>query len=102
MIPLDYFLVLSALLFSIGIYAAISRRSAILILMAVEIMLNAATINFVAFSAYSTPFNPAGQVFTLISIAIAAAEAGVGLAIMLALYGAHRSIEMQDITELKY
>ncbi|MFQ5761578.1 MAG: NADH-quinone oxidoreductase subunit NuoK [Candidatus Bathyarchaeia archaeon] len=100
--PLDYVLILSALLFSVGVYAALTRRSAILVLMAIEIMLNAANINFVAFSMYSSPFNPAGQAFAVVSIAIAAAEAGVGLAIMLSLYKRHQTIELPDVKELKY
>lgn len=86
MIPLSAYLVLSALLFCIGMYGVLTRRNAIVTLMSIDIMLNSANINFVAFSAYSSPFDLSGQVFALLAIVTAAAEVAVGLAILLVVY----------------
>jgi NADH-quinone oxidoreductase subunit K len=85
-IPLSAYLVLSALLFCIGMYGVLTRRNAIVTLMSIDIMLNSANINFVAFSAYSSPFDLSGQVFALLAIVTAAAEVAVGLAILLVVY----------------
>src|SRR5205807_2036261 len=76
-IPLQYELLLSAALFCIGLYGILARRNGIIVLMSIEILLNASILNFVAFSSYSG--NPSGQVFALLGIAVAAAEAAVGL-----------------------
>ena len=90
MIPIEYWLVFSSLLFSIGAYGVLTRRNAIVVLMCIEIMLNSANINLVMFSSYHSVLHidkdPSGQVFTLFSIAIAAAEVAVGLAILLSVY----------------
>lgn len=102
MIPLNYALILSALLLSIGIYGVVAKRSAVMVLMAIELMLNAVNINFVAFSAYRVPYNPAGQIFAVFTIAVGAAEIGVGLALLLALYKTYKTVEVQDIKELKW
>jgi NADH:ubiquinone oxidoreductase subunit K len=92
---LNQFLILSAFLFCTGIYGVLARRNGVLVLMSVELMLNAVNINLVAFSAFNR--NVAGQVFALFVIAIAAAEVGVGLAIVLLIYRNRRSI---DVTEM--
>ena len=102
MIPLSAYLVLSAMLFCIGLYGVLTRRSAIVTLMSIDIMLNAANINFVAFSAYSSPFELSGQVFTVLSIVIAAAETAVGLAIMLAVYRLKGRMNVRLLKELKW
>ena len=100
MIPIEYFLALSAILFSLGAYGALTRRNTIVVLMSIEIMLNAANLNFVAFSSY---FNDVrGQVFALFSIAIAAAEVAVGLAILLNLMKTRETIDLQEIHILRW
>lgn len=100
MIPLSYYLTLSAILFSIGIYGVLTKRNAIIVLMSIEIMLNATNINFVAFSSYSA--NLSGWVFALFSIAIAAAEVAVGLAIFLSLYKTRGTIDVKEIKLLRW
>jgi NADH-quinone oxidoreductase subunit K len=100
MIPIEYFLVLSAGLFAIGAFGVLTRKNAIVVLMCIEIMLNAANINFVSFAVYYGDI--AGQVFALFSIAIAAAEVAVGLAILLNLQKLQDTIELQDINQLRW
>jgi NADH-quinone oxidoreductase subunit K len=100
MIPLIYYLTLSAILFSIGAYGVISRRNPIRILMAIEIMINAANINLAAFSAYN--FDIAGQVLVTFSIGVAAAEAAVGLAIFLAIYRLYETAEVEKISFMRW
>ncbi len=100
MIPIEYFLGLSAILFVIGAYGVLTRRNAIVVLMSVEIMLNAANINFVAFSSYFNNVN--GQVFALFSIAVAAAEVAVGLAILLNLYKTRDTITLDELNLLRW
>ncbi len=103
MIPVEYELVLSASLFCIGLYGIMVRKNAIIVLMSIEIILNAAILNFVAFSAYAQPRgDPAGQVFALLAIAIAAGEAAVGLAIFLSLYQTHGTVELDKIRLLRW
>ena len=99
MVPLENYLVLSAIIFSLGVYGVLARRSAILILMSVELMLNAVNINFIAFSAYLR--SVAGDVFALFVITIAAAEVGVGLAIVLLIYRNLRSPDLDHLEQLK-
>ncbi len=96
---LTQFLLLSAALFSIGVYGVIARRNGVAVLMSIELVLNAVNINLVAFSAYGQ--NLAGQVFALFVIAIAAAEVGVGLAIVLAIFRNRRSIDLDDVDLMK-
>ena len=98
------FLLLSAILFGIGIYGLVTKRNALRLLFAVEIMINAANLNFVAFSQYapffqsSLPANGVGQTFVLFSIALAAAEAAVILAIVVVAFRLHQDV---DVSELK-
>ncbi len=103
MIPVEYELILSTALFCIGLYGIMARKNAIIVLMSIEIILNAAILNFVAFSSYTPPSgDPAGQVFALLAIAIAAAEAAVGLAIFLTLYQSHGTVELDKIRLLRW
>ncbi|MBU0496260.1 MAG: NADH-quinone oxidoreductase subunit NuoK [Chloroflexi bacterium] len=99
--PLNWYLLLAAALFCIGIYAALSRRNAIGILMGVELMLNAVNINLVAFWRYITPQQLTGQVFVLFIIAIAAAEAVVGLALVISLYRRRETIFADEVDLLQ-
>ena len=96
---LNQFLLLSAILFSIGVYGVIARRNGVAILMSIELILNAVNINLVAFSAWRADL--AGQVFALFVIAIAAAEVGVGLAIVLAIYRNRRSVDLDELDLMK-
>ncbi len=100
MIPAEYLAGLGAILFCIGLIGVFTRANAIIVLMCVEIMLNAVNLNFVAGALHHGDVT--GWVFTAIAIAIAAAEVAVGLAIFLALYGEHESISLDDITNLKH
>ncbi len=93
------FLLLGAVLFSIGVYGVIARRNAVLVLMSVEIVLTAVNLNLIAFSLMND--NQDGQVFALFVLAIAAAEAGVGLAMVLMVYRSRRSISLDELSEMK-
>jgi len=96
---LNYFLILSAFLFCVGVYGVLARRNGVLVLMSVELMLNAVNINLVAFSALRGGVG--GQVFALFVITIAAAEVGVGLAIVLLIYRNLRSPDLDNVDQLK-
>jgi NADH:ubiquinone oxidoreductase subunit K len=96
---LSQFLLLAAVLFCIGIYGVLARRNAVLVLMSIELMLNAVNINLVAFGAFR--HNVIGQVFALFIIAIAAAEVGVGLAIVLLIYRNRTSIDLDEVDLMK-
>ena len=97
--PITQFLVLSAFLFCVGIYGVLARRNGVLVLMSVELMLNAVNINLVAFSARLG--DVAGQVFALFVITIAAAEVGVGLAIVLLIYRNKVDVNVDEIDLMK-
>lgn len=97
MIPLHYYLIVAAMLFSIGLAGALIRRNAIMVLVGIELMLNAANLNFIAFWRYSpNPEGNQGVMFAIFSIAIAAAEAAVGLALIIALYRHYRSTDVAE------
>jgi NADH:ubiquinone oxidoreductase subunit K len=96
---LNQFLLLGAVLFCIGVYGAIARRNAVLVLMSIELILNSVNINLVAFGAMHE--SVAGAVFALFVIAIAAAEVGVGLAIVLLIYRNRKSVDLDDMAEMK-
>lgn len=102
MIPLQSFLVLSALLFGIGFYGVLARRSAILILISVEIMLAAVAINFIAFATYRDPDAFSGLVFALFVITVAAAEVGLALGIVLRLFRERRTANVDEANSLKW
>ena len=95
----NQFLFLGAILFCIGVYGVLARRNAVLILMSIELILNAVNINLVAFGAMW--HNISGQVFALFVIAVAAAEVGVGLALVLLIYRNRQSIDVNDVDLLK-
>lgn len=93
------FLLLSAVLFSIGVFGVIARRNAVMVLMSIELILNAVSLNLVAFSLMWG--NADGQAFALFVIAVAAAEVGVGLAMVLMIYRNRRSIALDELSEMK-
>lgn len=97
---LVYPLALASLLFSIGMYGVLARRNAVLVLMSIEIMLNAVNINFVAFNAYLQDNLLQGQIFALFVITVAAAEVGVGLAIVLLIFRNREAIDIDSMQEL--
>jgi NADH:ubiquinone oxidoreductase subunit K len=102
MITLQHYLILSAALFSIGLGGALSRRNAIVVLLGIELMLNAANLNFIVFWRFSAnPAPLAGVLFALFSIAIAAAEAAVGLALIIAIYRHYHTTNLDKIDSLK-
>ncbi len=101
MIPLSWFLAVAALLFIIGFYGVLSRRNAIAILMGIELMLNAVNINVLAFWRFTQPENPAGLVWAIIVITVAAAEAAVGLALFIALYRLRTTVNIDEVDLLK-
>lgn len=99
---LPHYLVVSALLFSLGLYAVVTRRNTVAILMGVELMLNAANINLVAFNKYAAPGAMQGQIFALIVITLAACEAAVGLALVLAAYRTLETVYEDEINVMKW
>jgi len=101
-IGLEHYLILSAILFSIGLYGALSKHNAIVILMCIEIMLGAVNIALVAFSRYIVPLQLTGQVFAIFTIAVAAAETAVGLAIIIAIYRNRETIDAGKIDLMKW
>lgn len=102
MVPLWMYLMVAAALFCIGGYGVLARRNAVAILMGVELMLNAVNINLVAFWRFNTPLNMSGQAFAAFVFVVAAAEAAVGLAIIIAVYRTRRSVTVEDIDLLKW
>ncbi|MFC1912622.1 NADH-quinone oxidoreductase subunit NuoK [Chloroflexota bacterium] len=101
-VGLEHYLILSAVLFSIGLYGALVKRSAVVILMSIEIMLAAVSIAMVAFSRYVVPTLLTGQVFVVFIMVVAAAEAAVGLAIIIAIYRGRETIDSTDINMMKW
>ena len=102
MTPLEDYLLISALLFSIGLAGALTRRNAILVLIGIELMLNAANLNFIAFWRYGpAPTALTGIVFAIFSISIAAAEAAVGLAIIVAAYRHSRTTDLDRMNSMR-
>jgi NADH:ubiquinone oxidoreductase subunit K len=93
------FLLLGAVLFCIGVFGVIARRNAVMVLMSVELILNAVNLNLIAFALMNR--NVDGQVFALYVIAVAAAEVGVGLAMVLLVYRNRRSIALDELSEMK-
>ena len=102
MTPLSAYLVLSALLFSIGLAGALTRRNAIIVLIGIELMLNAANLNFIAFWRFSEhPEALTGIMFVIFSIGIAAAEAAVGLALIIAIYRHYQTTNLDQVDSMK-
>jgi NADH:ubiquinone oxidoreductase subunit K len=102
MVPLEWYLILAAALFCIGLYGVLARRNAIAVLMGVELMMNAVIINLVAFWRYIQPTLINGQVFAVIVFAVAAAEASVGLALIISIYRRRNSVVAEDMNLLKW
>lgn len=101
-VGLEHYLILSTVLFAIGLYGALSKRNAIVILMSIEIMLMAVSIALVAFSRYIVPLALTGQVFVIFIMVVAAAEAAVGLAIIIAIYRGYETIDATKINLMKW
>ncbi len=102
MIPIENFLVLSGILFAMGLFGVLSRRSAILILMSVELMLAGVAINFIAFASYRDTQAFSGLVFALFVITVAAAEVGLALGIVLRLFRERRTANVDEASSLKW
>ena len=101
-IGLEHYLILSVVMFSIGLYGALSKRNAIVILMCIEIMLNAVNIAMVAFSRYIVPLLLTGQVFAIFVMVVAAAEVAVGLAIIIAIYRNYETVDATKVDLMKW
>ena len=102
MSSLHHYLLLSAMLFAIGLAGTLTRRNAIMMLVGIELMLNAANLNFIAFWRFSEhPENLTGMLFVIFSIGIAAAEAAVGLALILAIYRHYKTTNLDEVNRLK-
>ena len=102
MIPLQWVLLLGAVLFSMGLYGVLARRNAVMILLAVELMLNAVNTNFIAFAVYLDPTAMVGMVFAIFIITVAAAEIGLALAVVLRLYRSRRSVNLDQVNLMKW
>ena len=100
-IPLTAFLVVGAVLFAIGLYAVLAQRTAVMVLMGIELLLNATGLNLVAFWRWVAPGDYAGQIFTIIIVTIGAIEMAIGLGIMMLLYRSRRTVRVDDFAELK-
>ena len=102
MVPLSWYLIFAAALFCVGLYGVLARKNAVAILMGIELMLNAVNINLVAFWNYLTPQVMAGQMFTIIVLTVAAAEAAVGLALIISIYRRRNTVVAEEIDLLKW
>lgn len=102
MIPLSWYLLLSAALFSVGLFGVMARKNAVAILLGVELMLNAVNINLVAFWRYITPQALTGQVFAIFVIGVAAAETAVGLAIIISAYRRRRTVIVDELDTMRW
>jgi NAD(P)H-quinone oxidoreductase subunit 4L len=102
MVGLEHYLILSAALFSIGLYGALAKRNAVIILMSIELMLNAVNIAMVAFSRYIVPLLLTGQIFAIFIMVVAAAEVAVGLAVIIAIYRHRQTIDATKIDLMKW
>ena len=100
-VPLGHYLALTALLFAIGLGGALTRRNAIIVLMGIEIMFNAAILNLVVFWHYAPVASVTPQLFAMFAIAIAAAESAVGLALVIAIYRHYKSVDVDDMKALQ-
>jgi NADH-quinone oxidoreductase subunit K len=102
MVPLSWYLILAAALFCTGVYGVLARKNAVAILMGVELMLNAVNINLIAFWRYLDPTVMAGQMFAVIVFAVAAAEAAVGLALIISIYRRRNTVVAEEIDLMKW
>ena len=101
-VGLEHFLILSAVLFSVGLYGVLAKRNVVVMLMCIEIMLNAVNITLVAFSRYVVPLLLTGQIFAIFVIVVAAAEAAVGIAIIIAIYRNRESVDVDKFDLMKW
>ena len=101
-IPLDWYLLVAAAMFALGVYGVLARRNAVAILMSIELMLNAVNLNLVAFWRYIAPERLDGQVFAIFVFAVAAAEAAVGLALIISIYRNRETVIADDINLMKW
>jgi NADH-quinone oxidoreductase subunit K len=102
MIPLSWYLIFSAALFSIGLFGVLARKNAIAILMGIELMLNAVNVNLIAFWRYLQPEQMTGQVFAIMVLAVSAAEVAVGLALVISIYRRKDTVIADNIDRMKY
>ncbi|HLE28164.1 MAG TPA: NADH-quinone oxidoreductase subunit NuoK [Anaerolineales bacterium] len=102
MIPLSWYLTLAAAVFCVGLYGVLARKNAVAILMGIELMLNAVNINLVAFWHYLTPTLASGQMFAIIVFTVAAAEAAVGLALIISIYRRRNTVVAEEIDLMKW
>ncbi len=102
MVPLENYLALSAIVFALGVYGVLARRNAVMILMSVELMLNAVNINFVAFAAYLDPGRIVGAIFAFFIITVAAAEVGLALAIVIRLFRNRATANVDEAATMKW
>jgi NADH-quinone oxidoreductase subunit K len=102
MVPLSWYLIFSAALFSIGLFGMLSRRNAVAILLGAELMLNSVNVNLAAFWRYGDVADIAGQVFAIIVFAVAAAEVSVGLALVISVYRRRNTVIADDLNMLKF
>ncbi len=102
MVPLNWYLILAAALFCAGLYGVLARKNAIAILMGIELMLNAVNINLIAFWRYQQPAAVSGQMFAVMVFAVAAAEAAVGLALIISVYRRRTTVVAEDIDLMKW
>lgn len=101
-VPLSAYLALGLILFCIGLYGALTKRNIIIVLISIELMLNAANINLVAFSKFGVMPSISGQIFALFVMAVAAAEVAVGVAILIALYRNRNTVNIDEVNTLKH
>ena len=100
MIPMEYFLTFGAILFAIGAFGVMTKKNTVIILMCIELMLNAANINFIAFSAFLG--DAVGQAMVIMTISVAAAEVAVGIAIVLNAYKTRKTTDADDLTTMRW
>ncbi len=101
-LTLEHYLVLAAILFSIGLFGALTKRNAVIVLMCIELMLNSVNITMIAFSSFIVPQLLTGQIFAIFIMVVAAAEVAVGLAIILSVYRSRDSIDVTKINLMKW
>ncbi|MBS4212608.1 NADH-quinone oxidoreductase subunit NuoK [Neobacillus rhizophilus] len=101
-VPASAFLALALILFCIGLYGALTKRNTVIVLISIELMLNAVNINLVTFSKYGMAPSITGQVFALFAMAVAAAEAAVGLAILMSLYRNKKTVNIDEMDQMKH
>lgn len=99
-VPLTAFLLVAAVLFAVGVYAVLAQRSAVMVLMGIELLLNAVGLNIVAFWRFTAPGDYAGQIFTIVIVTIGAVEMAIGLGLMMLLYRRRQTVQVDDYQEL--